>query len=291
MSTHDKTYHKMLRHIISEGEVRTDRTGTGTIGCFGYQAVYDLDEATGGGFPLLTTKKVHFKSIAHELLWFLEGRTNIKGLNDRGVTIWDEFADEKGELGPVYGKQWRSWSTEYLWHYQTTSGILSKEKVTISSIDQIAAVVDSLRNDPYSRRHVVSAWNVADLHDMALPPCHVLFQFHVTTDRRLNCQMYQRSADAFLGVPFNIASYALLTHMMAQVTGMRVGKFVHSIGDLHIYLNHLNQVRQQLDRGCDRPAPTLRLDPSIKEIDDFRYEHITLDGYDPMPSISAEVSV
>jgi thymidylate synthase len=270
MSTHDKTYHNMLRHIVSEGEVRTDRTGTGTIGCFGYQAVYDLEQ----GFSLLTTKKVHFKSIAHELLWFLEGRTNVKGLNQRGVTIWDEFADERGELGPVYGKQWRQW-----WAYHR------------GMLDQIAAVVDSLRNDPYSRRHVVSAWNVADLDSMALPPCHVLFQFHVTTDRRLNCQMYQRSADAFLGVPFNIASYALLTHMMAQVTGMRVGKFVHSIGDLHIYLNHLNQVRQQLDRGCDRPAPTLRLNPSVKEIDDFKYEHITLDGYDPMPSISAEVSV
>jgi thymidylate synthase len=271
MSVHDETYHNMLRYILRDGEARDDRTDTGTLGVFGYQAKYDLRK----GFPLLTTKRVHFRSIAHELLWFLEGRTNVKGLQDKGVSIWDEFADENGELGPVYGKQWRSWHSSYR-----------------GAFDQIRDVIACIKTNPASRRMVVSAWNVAEIDEMALPPCHVLFQFHVSNAGELNCQMYQRSADAFLGVPFNIASYALLTHMIAQVTGLRVGVLTHSIGDLHIYSNHMEQVDQQLSRSHSLlPAPTLKLDPSITDIDDFRYEHIALEGYDPMPAIKGEVSV
>jgi len=272
MSVHDETYHNMLRLILRDGEARDDRTGTGTLGVFGYQAKYDLRK----GFPLLTTKKVHFKSVAHELLWFLRGEDHIQYLDQHGISIWKEWAREgDGHVGPVYGVQWRSWLS--------ASG---------STHDQIADVIKSLKQNPYSRRHVVSAWNVDDLESMALPPCHVLFQFHVSNAGELNCQMYQRSADAFLGVPFNIASYALLTHMIAQVVGLRVGVFTHSIGDLHIYSNHMEQVDEQLSRSHSViPAPTLKLDPSITDIDDFRYEHITLEGYDPMPAIKGEVSV
>lgn len=270
MSIHDETYHNMLRYILANGEARDDRTGTGTLGVFGYQAKYDLRQ----GFPLLTTKKVHFKSVVHELLWFLRGECHTDYLKKNGITIWQEWTGHNNHVGPVYGYQWRRWDGDRQSH------------------DQIRDVIACIKTNPTSRRMVVSAWNVADLDAMALPPCHVLFQFHVSNAGELNCQMYQRSADAFLGVPFNIASYALLTHMIAQVTGLKVGVFTHSIGDLHIYSNHMAQVDEQLSRSHSvLPAPTLKLDPSITDIDDFRYEHITLEGYDPMPGIRAEVSV
>jgi thymidylate synthase len=265
-----KVYHDLLRHVLDHGTPREDRTGTGTLGVFGAQARFDLRE----GFPCLTTKKLHLRSIIHELLWFLKGETNIRYLKENGVTIWDEWADADGNLGPVYGKQWRSWATP--------SGDL---------IDQIARVVHSIRTNPASRRHIVSAWNPADVEDMALPPCHALFQFYVnTTTKELSCQLYQRSADIFLGVPFNIASYALLTMMMAQVCDLKPGEFVHTFGDLHLYQNHLDQAREQLTRE-PRPLPVMRINPEVKEIDAFRFEDFELVGYDPHPAIKAPIAV
>ena len=263
-----KQYLDLLRHIETRGTVKSDRTGTGTISTFGYQMRFDLNE----GFPALTTKKLHLRSIIHELLWFLRGDTNIRYLHDNNVTIWDEWADENGDLGHVYGYQWRSWPAP--------DG---------SSIDQIAGVVERIRNDPDSRRLIVSAWNVAEIDRMALPPCHALFQFYVA-DGRLSCQLYQRSADVFLGVPFNIASYALLTMMIAQVTGLRPGEFVHTLGDAHIYLNHREQVALQLTR-TPRRLPTMRINPNVESIFDFRYEDFTLENYDPYPTIKAPIAV
>lgn len=263
-----KQYLDLLNRIMTEGTRKGDRTGTGTVSVFGHQARYNLED----GFPLLTTKKLHLKSIIHELLWFLSGDTNVKYLQDNGVRIWNEWADENGELGPVYGHQWRSWP-DY-------NG---------GTIDQIAAVVDQLKHNPNSRRMIVSAWNVAEVDSMALPPCHTLFQFYVA-DGRLSLQLYQRSADTFLGVPFNIASYALLLQMMAQVTGLRAGDFIHTTGDTHLYLNHLDQARLQLTR-TPRPLPRMVINPDVKSIFDFRYEDFHLEGYDPWPHIKAEVSV
>ncbi len=262
-------YLDLLRHVRDNGIRKNDRTGTGTISVFGYQMRFDLNE----GFPCLTTKKLHLRSIIHELLWFLSGDTNIKYLNDNGVTIWDEWADpQTGDLGHVYGYQWRSWPAPDGRH-----------------IDQIAQLVEALKNNPDSRRHIVSAWNVADIPNMALPPCHALFQFYVA-DGRLSCQLYQRSADLFLGVPFNIASYALLTMMMAQTVGLEPGEFIHTLGDTHIYLNHLEQVDTQLAR-TPRALPTMRINPEVKDIFGFKYEDFTLDGYDPWPGIKAPISV
>ena len=263
-----RPYLDLLQHILSHGKPKHDRTGTGTISTFGYQMRFDLAE----GFPLLTTKKVHTKSVIHELLWFLKGETNIKYLKENGVSIWDEWADEKGELGPVYGKQWRSWP-----------------KPDEGSIDQIAKVVEMIQKNPDSRRLIVSAWNPAEVDQMALPPCHCFFQFYVL-DGKLSCQLYQRSADAFLGVPFNIASYALLTLMMAQVTGLKPGDFVHTFGDLHIYLNHLDQVKLQLSRD-PKSLPQMALNPAVKSIFEFKYEDFTLQNYDPHPAIKAPVAV
>lgn len=263
-----KQYLELLQHVLDHGSPREDRTGTGTVGVFGYQMRFDLSE----GFPLLTTKKLHLRSIIHELLWFLRGETNIKYLKDNGVSIWDEWADENGDLGPVYGSQWRSWP-------DGKGG----------SIDQIANVVHDIKTNPFSRRLLVTAWNPAEIQDMALPPCHCLFQFYVN-DGKLSCQLYQRSADIFLGVPFNIASYALLTMMMAQVCGLQPGDFVHTFGDAHIYKNHLDQVRLQLSRE-PRPQPTMRLNPEVKDIFGFRYEDFTLENYNPHPHIKGEVSV
>ncbi|HIZ15662.1 MAG TPA: thymidylate synthase [Candidatus Tidjanibacter faecipullorum] len=263
-----KQYLDLLRKIMADGAVKSDRTGTGTKSIFGYQMRFDLNE----GFPLLTTKKLHLRSIIHELLWFLAGDTNIKYLHDNKVTIWDEWASPDGELGPIYGYQWRSWAAPDGRH-----------------IDQIAAVVESLKHNPDSRRHIVSAWNVADIDRMALPPCHALFQFYVA-EGRLSCQLYQRSADVFLGVPFNIASYALLTMMMAQVCGLKPGDFVHTLGDAHIYLNHFDQVHEQLSR-TPRALPVMKLNPAVDSIFGFRYEDFTLEGYDPWPSIKAPIAV
>jgi thymidylate synthase len=263
-----KQYHDLLNYIIQNGKRKSDRTGTGTLSIFGYQMRFPLQD----GFPLVTTKKLHLKSIVHELLWFITGNTHIGYLRENGVSIWDEWADENGNLGPVYGHQWRSWSTP--------SG---------NSIDQLKEVLRSLCESPDSRRHLVSAWNVSDIPQMALPPCHVLFQFYVA-EGRLSCQLYQRSADVFLGVPFNIASYALLTHMMAQVCGYEPGDFVHTFGDTHIYLNHLQQVELQLSRPF-RPLPRLRLNPEVTDLFAFRYEDIQFEGYDPHPPIKAPVAV
>jgi len=263
-----KAYLDLLRHIQAHGTVKNDRTGTGTISTFGYQMRFDLSE----GFPVLTTKRLHLRSIIHELLWFLRGDTNIRYLHDNNVTIWDEWADADGNLGPVYGSQWRSWPAPDGRH-----------------IDQIAQVVDQIERNPDSRRLIVSAWNVAEIDRMALPPCHALFQFYVA-DGRLSCQLYQRSADVFLGVPFNIASYALLTMMIAQVTGLVPGEFVHTLGDAHIYLNHREQVALQLTR-TPRPLPVMRINPDVRSIFGFRYEDFSLDGYDPYPSIKAPVAV
>lgn len=261
-------YHELLEHILDKGTRKTDRTGTGTLSVFGYQMRFDLQ----AGFPLVTTKKVHTKSIIHELLWFLKGETNIKYLKENGVSIWDEWADENGELGPVYGKQWRSWQTR-----------------TGESIDQISQAVELLKKSPDSRRIMVSAWNVEDLPTMKLMPCHALFQFYVA-DGKLSCQLYQRSADVFLGVPFNIASYALLTMMFAQVCDLELGEFIWTGGDTHLYLNHLEQARLQLSRDI-RPLPTMKLNPDIKDIFEFKYEDFTLENYNPHPAIKAEVSV
>ncbi|MBR4534318.1 MAG: thymidylate synthase [Bacteroidaceae bacterium] len=263
-----KQYLNLLQRILDEGAVKTDRTGTGTKSIFGHQMRFDLAD----GFPLLTTKKLHLRSIIHELLWFLRGDTNIQYLHDNKVTIWDEWADENGDLGPVYGHQWRSWP-DY-------NG---------GTIDQIANVVDLIKHHPDSRRMMVSAWNVAEVDSMALPPCHCLFQFYVA-DGRLSLQLYQRSADTFLGVPFNIASYALLLQMMAQVTGLQAGEFIHTTGDTHLYLNHLDQAHLQLTRE-PRPLPRMLLNPDVKDIFSFRYEDFQLEGYDPWPHIKAEVAV
>ncbi len=261
-------YLALLRHVLEHGAVKGDRTGTGTRSVFGWQMRYDLRD----GFPLVTTKKLHLRAIVHELLWFLRGDTNIAYLRDNRVTIWDEWANADGELGPVYGKQWRRWA-----------GSDGKE------IDQLRWVVDEIRRNPDSRRLVVSAWNVADLPDMALMPCHALFQFYVI-DGRLSCQLYQRSGDIFLGVPFNIASYALMTHLVAQATGLEVGDFVHTLGDAHLYDNHVEQAREQLAR-TPRRLPTLQLDPSVTDLFAFNAGHIAFDGYDPHPAIRAPVAV
>jgi thymidylate synthase len=263
-----KQYLDLMRHVLERGHRKTDRTGTGTLSTFGWQMRFDL----AAGFPLLTTKKVHFKSVAYELLWFLRGDTNVRWLQEHGVSIWDEWADERGELGPVYGSQWRSWPSP--------DG---------SAIDQIARVVESIRTRPDSRRHIVTAWNPAEIDKMKLPPCHVLFQFYVA-DERLSCQMYQRSADIFLGVPFNIASYALLTLMVSQVCGLKPGEFVHTFGDAHLYLNHLEQAREQLARAA-RPLPRMRLNAAVKDVFGFRYEDFTLEAYDPHPAIKAPIAV
>jgi thymidylate synthase len=263
-----KTYLDLLRHVRDHGTRKGDRTGTGTLSVFGPQMRFDLAER----FPLLTTKKIHVKSVVHELLWFLQGSTNVAYLRENGVTIWDEWADARGELGPVYGYQWRSWPAPDGRH-----------------IDQISEVVSQIRSNPDSRRLIVSAWNVADIPKMALAPCHALFQFHVAGGR-LSCQLYQRSADMFLGVPFNIASYALLTLMVAQVTGLKPGELVHTLGDAHLYLNHLEQADEQLARA-PRALPVMKLDPSVKDIFAFRYEDFTLEGYDPHPAIRAPIAV
>src|SRR6476620_7449565 len=263
-----RQYLELMEHVLADGVEKRDRTGTGTVSVFGHQMRFDL----GQGFPLVTTKKLHVKSIVHELLWFLAGDTNIKYLNDNGVRIWDEWADERGDLGPVYGRQWRSWPTQ--------DG---------QTIDQIANVVSMIRRNPDSRRLIVTAWNPADVDKMALPPCHCLFQFYVANSR-LSCQLYQRSADIFLGVPFNIASYALLTMMMAQVTGLKPGEFVHTFGDAHLYLNHLDQADEQLKR-TPRALPRIVIDPMVKSIFKFKFEHFKLAGYDPHPHIAAPVAV
>jgi thymidylate synthase len=261
-------YLDLLRHVLAHGRPKADRTGTGTLSVFGYQTRYDL----AAGFPLVTTKKLHVKSIVHELLWFLRGETNVRSLQAAGVKIWDEWAGPDGELGPVYGYQWRSWPAPDGRH-----------------VDQIAQVVEEIRRFPDSRRIIVSAWNVADLPRMALAPCHTLFQFYVA-DGRLSCQLYQRSADLFLGVPFNVASYALLTLMLARTVGLAPGEFIHTFGDAHIYVNHLEQVRLQLTRE-PRPLPTMRLNPDIRSLFDFRYDDFRLEGYDPHPPIPAPVAV
>ena len=263
-----RQYLDLLQHILDHGVEKSDRTGTGTRSVFGYQMRFDLR----AGFPLLTTKKLHLKSIVHELLWFLSGSTNVGYLREHGVRIWDEWADERGELGPVYGSQWRSW---------TAPGG--------GTIDQIAQVVEAIRRNPDSRRHIVSAWNPADVEKMALPPCHCLFQFYVANGE-LSCQLYQRSADVFLGVPFNIASYALLTSMMAQVCDLAPGDFVHTFGDVHLYSNHVDQARTQLARES-RPLPALRLNPEIRSLFEFRFEDVVIDGYDPHPAIQAPIAV
>ena len=261
-------YLDLLRHILNSGVTKSDRTGTGTLSVFGYQMRFDLSQ----GFPLLTTKRLHTKSIIHELLWFLKGDTNVAYLNKQGVTIWDDWADKNGDLGPVYGAQWRSW--------RTADG---------RSADQLSRVVELIKSEPDSRRLIVSAWNVGDLERMALPPCHVLFQFYVASGK-LSCQLYQRSADVFLGVPFNIASYSLLTMMIAHVCGLEPGDFVHTLGDAHLYLNHLDQAKLQLNRD-PRSLPQMQLSPSVKSIYDFAFSDFSLVGYDPHPHIKAEVSV
>ena len=263
-----KQYHDLLQHILDNGAQKEDRTGTGTISVFGYQMRFDLNE----GFPCLTTKKLHLRSIIHELLWFLKGETNIQYLKENNVSIWDEWADAEGNLGPVYGSQWRSWPTADGKH-----------------IDQIKQVLDQLKNNPDSRRIIVSAWNVGEIDKMALPPCHAFFQFYVA-DGKLSCQLYQRSADTFLGVPFNIASYALLTMRMAQVCGLKPGDFVHTLGDAHLYSNHLDQARLQLTRDF-RPLPQMKINPEITNLFDFKYEDFELVNYDPHPHIKAAVAV
>ncbi len=263
-----KQYLALLQHVMENGVRKMDRTGTGTLSVFGYQMRFDLNE----GFPLLTTKKLHTRSIFYELLWFLKGDTNIKFLHDNKVTIWDEWADKDGNLGPIYGYQWRSWPAPDGRH-----------------IDQISQLIEQIKNNPDSRRLIVSAWNVGDLDKMALPPCHILFQFYVA-EGKLSCQLYQRSADIFLGVPFNIASYALLTHMVAQVCDLQVGEFIHTLGDAHIYLNHIEQVKLQLTRE-PRKLPMLKLNPQVKNIFDFKFEDIEIIGYDPHPHIKGDVAV
>ncbi|MFY8165170.1 MAG: thymidylate synthase [Sediminibacterium sp.] len=263
-----KQYHDLMQHVLEQGATKTDRTGTGTVSVFGYQMRYNLQD----GFPLLTTKKLHTKSIIHELLWFLKGETNIAYLKENGVRIWDEWADENGNLGPVYGSQWRSWPTPDGGH-----------------IDQITQVIEMIKKTPDSRRLIVSAWNVAEINNMKLPPCHAFFQFYVANGK-LSCQLYQRSADIFLGVPFNIASYAILTHMVAQVCNLEVGDFVHTLGDAHLYSNHIEQAKLQLSRDF-RKLPTLKMNKEVKNIFDFKFEDFTIEGYEPHPHIKAEVAV
>ncbi len=263
-----KQYLKLLNHILENGTSKSDRTGTGTISVFGYQMRFDLND----GFPLMTTKKLHLKSIIYELLWFLKGDTNIQYLTEHGVRIWNEWADENGDLGPIYGKQWRSWA-----------------RPDGTTVDQIAQVVNTIKNNPDSRRMIVNAWNVGELNQMALTPCHCMFQFYVA-DGALSCQLYQRSADTFLGVPFNIASYALLTMMIAQVCGLKAGEFIHTFGDVHLYNNHLEQAREQLQR-TPKPLPTMLINPEVSSIFDFTFEDFTLTDYHPDPHIKAEVSV
>jgi thymidylate synthase len=263
-----KQYHDLMRHVLEQGATKTDRTGTGTISVFGYQMRFNLEE----GFPMMTTKKLHLKSILHELLWFLKGDTNIAYLKENGVSIWDEWADENGNLGPVYGSQWRSWPTADGRH-----------------IDQISNVINQIRNNPDSRRMIVSAWNVGEIEKMKLPPCHAFFQFYVA-DGKLSCQLYQRSADIFLGVPFNIASYAILTMMVAQVCGLKAGEFIHTLGDAHLYSNHIEQAKLQLSRDF-RKLPTLKMNPEVKDLFQFKFEDFTLEGYDPHPHIKAAVAV
>jgi thymidylate synthase len=263
-----KNYLNLMSHILEHGTTREDRTGTGTKSIFGHQMRFDLQN----GFPLVTTKKTHLRSIIHELLWFLKGETNIKYLKDNGVSIWDEWADDTGDLGPVYGKQWRSW--------ETTGG---------QSIDQIAKVIETIKNNPTSRRHIVVAFNPSDVDKMALPPCHAFFQFYVANNK-LSCQLYQRSADVFLGVPFNIASYALLTMMIAQVTNLQLGEFIHTFGDAHLYLNHIEQAKLQLSRE-PKPLPKMRINPNVKNIFDFKFEDFELLDYDSHPAIKAPISV
>lgn len=263
-----RQYHDLMRHVLDHGTKKTDRTGTGTISVFGYQMRFNLSE----GFPVVTTKKVHLRSIIHELLWFLKGEGNIAYLKENGVSIWDEWADDQGNLGPVYGVQWRSWPA--------ADG---------RKIDQISQLINAIKRNPDSRRHIVSAWNVADVDSMALPPCHTMFQFYVA-DGKLSCQLYQRSADIFLGVPFNIASYALLTLMVAQVCNLNPGEFIHTFGDAHLYLNHLDQANLQLSREL-RPLPTMRINPEVKDIFEFKFDDFTLENYDPHPHIKAAVAV
>lgn len=263
-----KQYHDLMQHVLDKGATKTDRTGTGTISVFGYQMRFDLEE----GFPMVTTKKLHLKSILHELLWFLKGDTNIKYLTENGVHIWDEWADADGNLGPVYGSQWRSWPTADGRH-----------------IDQITQVVEQIKNNPDSRRMIVSAWNVGEIDKMKLPPCHAFFQFYVA-DGKLSCQLYQRSADIFLGVPFNIASYAILTLMIAQVCNLKPGEFIHTLGDAHLYSNHIEQAKLQLTRDL-RELPTIKINPEVKNIFEFKFEDLTLEGYDPHPHIKAAVAV
>ncbi len=264
-----KQYLDLMKHVLDNGQVKEDRTGTGTLSVFGYQARYNLEE----GFPLVTTKKCHLRSIIHELLWFLKGDTNIAYLKENKVRIWDEWADENGDLGPVYGYQWR--------HWKTPSG---------EEVDQVTNLVKGLRENPFSRRHILTAWNPADVDDMALPPCHSFIQFYVSPDKKLSCQLYQRSADIFLGVPFNIASYALFTMMLAQVCDLKLGDFVHTMGDAHLYSNHLDQAKLQLSRE-PKELPTMKLNPQVKNIFDFTYEDFELINYDPHPHIKAAVSV
>lgn len=281
-----QTYLNLMQHVLDHGHVKTDRTGTGTRSVFGWQMRFDLEQ----GFPVLTTKKLHLRSIIHELLWFLQGSTNIAYLKENGVSIWDDWADENGELGPVYGKQWRRWET-------VVPG-QDGAPPTIRTIDQITLLVEGLKNNPDSRRHLVCAWNPGEVDRMALPPCHALFQFYVApptpgdSDQRprLSCQLYQRSADIFLGVPFNIASYALLTLMIAQVCGYRPGEFIHTLGDAHLYSNHLEQARLQLSRA-PRQLPVMRINPEVKDLFAFRFEDFSLEGYDPHPHIPAPVAV
>lgn len=263
-----RQYLELMEHVLEHGHNKSDRTGTGTLSVFGYQMRFDLSK----GFPLVTTKKCHLKSIVHELLWFLQGDTNIRYLKNNGVSIWNEWADENGDLGPIYGRQWRSWPGPGGQH-----------------IDQVAQVIEQIRNTPDSRRMIVSSWNVGELHEMRLPPCHALFQFYVA-DSKLSCQLYQRSADIFLGVPFNIASYALLVLMVAQSCNLRPGDFVHTLGDAHLYLNHLTQAREQLSRE-PRALPVIKLNPAIHSVFDFAYEDIMLEGYDPYPAIKAPVAI
>jgi len=273
-----KQYLDLLNHILEHGEFREDRTGTGTLSVFGYQSRYNLAE----GFPLVTTKKLHTKSIFHELLWFMSGSTNIRYLKDNGVSIWDEWATANGDLGPVYGHQWRHWGASVDDVKRSPDGK--------AGVDQIQQLIDGIKNNPQSRRHIVSAWNVADIPQMKLPPCHALFQFYVHSDRRLSCQLYQRSADVFLGVPFNIASYALFLHMIAAQTDLKPGEFVHTLGDAHLYKNHIEQAKLQLTRAPMK-LPTLELNPNVKSIFDYRFEDIKIHGYESHPSIKADISV
>lgn len=268
-----KVYHGLLEHVLNHGVLRSDRTGTGTKSVFGYQMRFNLRE----GFPLMTTKKVHTKSIIHELLWFVRGDTNVKSLQEVGVTIWDEWADKDGNLGPVYGAQWRRWRA------------FDEKNPDGKTIDQLSELIEGLKKNPHSRRHVISAWNVGEISKMALPPCHALFQFYVANGE-LSCQLYQRSADIFLGVPFNIASYALLTHMIAEIVGLKVGDFVLTLGDAHLYTNHFEQAKLQLTRQ-ERPLPNLKILNVPKKIDDYRFEDFVIEGYDPHPAIKAPISV